>query len=148
MNEIVTVDNLSKKFRIASGAASNTLGSRLRALWPGEGAGDFETIWALQNVSFSVSEGEIFGIIGRNGSGKSTLLKILTRIMRPTRGTAKVRGRVGALLEVGTGFHPDLTGRENVYFSGTLLGMSRNEINTLFDQIVAFAELEKFIDTQ
>ena len=148
MNEIVTVDNLSKKFRIATGAASNTIGSRLRALWPGESAGDFETIWALQDVSFKVSEGEIFGIIGRNGSGKSTLLKILTRIMRPTRGTAKVRGRVGALLEVGTGFHSDLTGRENVYFNGTLLGMGRPEIDAIFDEIVAFAELEKFIDTQ
>jgi lipopolysaccharide transport system ATP-binding protein len=148
MNEIVTVDNLSKKFRIATGAASNTLGSRLRALWPGESPGDFETIWALQDVSFSVSQGEIFGIIGRNGSGKSTLLKILTRIMRPTRGTAKVRGRVGALLEVGTGFHSDLTGRENVYFNGTLLGMGRPEIDATFDEIVAFAELERFIDTQ
>ena len=148
MNEIVTVDNLSKKFRIATGAASNTLGSRLRALWPGESAGDFETIWALQDVSFEVSAGEIFGIIGRNGSGKSTLLKILTRIMRPTHGTARVRGRVGALLEVGTGFHSDLTGRENVYFNGTLLGMGRPEIDAIFDDIVAFAELEKFIDTQ
>jgi lipopolysaccharide transport system ATP-binding protein len=148
MNEIVTVDGISKKFRIATGATSNALGSRLRALWQDEGSSDFETIWALQDVSFKVSEGEIFGIIGRNGSGKSTLLKILTRIMRPTRGTAKVSGRVGALLEVGTGFHADLTGRENVYFNGTLLGMGRHEIDAVFDEIVAFAELEKFIDTQ
>jgi len=148
MTQIVTVDGLSKKFQIATGPASNSLSGRLRSLLRGGRSAGFETIWALQDVSFSVSEGEIFGIIGRNGSGKSTLLKILTGIMRPTRGSAKVRGRVGALLEVGTGFHPDLTGRENVYFNGTLLGMGRHEIDALLDEIVAFAELEKFIDTQ
>ena len=148
MNEIVTVDGISKRFRIATGTTPNALASQLRALWRGGRSADFETIWALQDVSFKVSGGEIFGIIGRNGSGKSTLLKILTGIMRPTRGTAMVRGRVGALLEVGTGFHPDLSGRENVYFNGTLLGMGRHEIDAVFDDIVAFAELEKFIDTQ
>src|SRR5262249_39381612 len=104
--------------------------------------------WALDDVTFDVAEGEIFGIIGRNGSGKSTLLKILTGITRPTSGSAAIRGRVGALLEVGTGFHPDLTGRENIYFNGTLLGMSRRDIELRFDEIVAFADVEKFIDTQ
>jgi lipopolysaccharide transport system ATP-binding protein len=148
MTQAVTVEGLSKKFRIATGRSANTLLSRLKMLRPGGGSVDFATLWALQDVSFTVEEGEIFGIIGRNGSGKSTLLKILTGIMRPTRGSGKVRGRVGALLEVGTGFHPDLTGRENVYFNGTLLGMSRHEIDALLDEIVAFAEIENFIDTQ
>jgi len=148
MTQVVTVEGISKKFRIATGPASNALSSRLKGLWRRGQSDGFETIWALQDVSFTVPQGEIFGIIGRNGSGKSTLLKILTGITRPTRGTATVRGRIGALLEVGTGFHPDLTGRENVYFNGTLLGMSRPEIDALLDEIVAFAELEKFIDTQ
>jgi len=148
MTQAVTAEGISKRFQIATGPTSNTLSSRLKSLCRGERAGDFETIWALQDVSFTVAEGEIFGIIGRNGSGKSTLLKILSGIVRPTSGNARVRGRIGALLEVGTGFHPDLTGRENVYFNGTLLGMSRAEIDALLDEIVAFAEIEKFIDTQ
>jgi lipopolysaccharide transport system ATP-binding protein len=106
-----------------------------------------ETFWALQDVSLEVSEGEVFGLIGRNGAGKTTLLKVLSRITRPTTGWAEIRGRVGTLLEVGTGFHPELTGRENTFLSGAILGMSKHEIERKFDEIVAFAELEKFIDT-
>ena len=106
-----------------------------------------ETFWALKDVSLQVNEGEVLGLIGRNGAGKTTLLKILSRITRPTAGWAEIRGRVGSLLEVGTGFHPELTGRENTFLSGAILGMSKREIEKKFDEIVAFAELEKFIDT-
>jgi lipopolysaccharide transport system ATP-binding protein len=106
-----------------------------------------EAFWALKDVSFEVQQGEVLGLIGRNGAGKSTLLKILSRITRPTVGHATIRGRVGSLLEVGTGFHPELTGRENVFLNGAILGMSKREIARKFDEIVAFAELEKFIDT-
>ena len=106
-----------------------------------------DTLWALRDVSFDVKHGEVVGIIGRNGSGKSTLLKILSRITLPTSGRIVLNGRVASMLEVGTGFHPDLTGRENVYLNGTLLGMSKHEVVRKFDEIVAFAEVEKFIDT-
>jgi len=106
-----------------------------------------ETFWALENVSFDVTEGEVVGIIGRNGAGKSTLLKILSRITQPTHGRAEIFGRVGALLEVGTGFHPELTGRENIFLSGAILGMRKAEIARQFDAIVDFAEVEQFIDT-
>jgi lipopolysaccharide transport system ATP-binding protein len=105
------------------------------------------TFWALRDVSFDVQPGEVLGVIGANGAGKSTLLKILSRITEPTRGTAVIRGRVGSLLEVGTGFHSELTGRENTYLSGAILGMRRSEIERNFDEIVAFAEIERFIDT-
>jgi lipopolysaccharide transport system ATP-binding protein len=106
-----------------------------------------ETFWALKEVSFEVREGEVLGLIGRNGAGKTTLLKILSRITKPTTGWGEIHGRVGSLLEVGTGFHPELTGRENTYLSGAILGMSKSEIRRKFDEIVAFAELESFIDT-
>src|SRR5258707_15749714 len=106
-----------------------------------------ETFWALKDVSLQVKEGEVLGLIGRNGAGKTTLLKILSRITRPTTGWAEIHGRVGSLLEVGTGFHPELTGRENTFLSGAILGMGKAEIARKFDEIVAFAELEKFIDT-
>lgn len=106
-----------------------------------------DKIWALKDVSFDVKQGEVVGVIGRNGAGKSTLLKILSRITEPTKGCAEIRGRVGGLLEVGTGFHSELTGRENIYLNGAILGMRRAEIARKFDEIVAFAEVEKFIDT-
>jgi lipopolysaccharide transport system ATP-binding protein len=106
-----------------------------------------ETFWALKDVSFEVKQGEVVGIIGRNGAGKSTLLKNLSRITEPTEGAVDMYGHVGSLLEVGTGFHPELTGRENIYLSGAILGMQRTDIVRKFDEIVAFAEVEKFVDT-
>ena len=148
MRPIVQVRNLSKSYRIGQAAqggrpASNGLAQRLR----GRRSGPDRTIWALRDVSFEVLPGEVVGIVGRNGAGKSTLLKILSRIVRPTAGEVDIYGRLGSLLEIGTGFHPDLTGRENVYLNGAILGMSRSEIRRKFDEIVAFAEVEEFLDT-
>ena len=106
-----------------------------------------EEFWALKDVSFDIQQGDRVGIIGRNGAGKSTLLKILSRITEPTSGKVSIKGRVASLLEVGTGFHPELTGRENIFLNGAILGMSKAEIKKRFDEIVAFAEVEKFLDT-
>jgi len=124
-----------------------TLPKRLLNMVRGENSTEKLTVWALKDVSLEIKRGEVLGIIGRNGSGKSTLLKVLSRITEPTCGYADVYGRMGSLLEVGTGFHPELTGRENVYLSGAILGMRRNEIKRKFDEIVAFAEVENYIDT-
>jgi lipopolysaccharide transport system ATP-binding protein len=129
----------------AASATLRLLGRGRRAVGPdGNGA---ETIWALRDVSFGVQHGEIVGLIGRNGAGKSTLLKILSRITQPTEGTALIAGRVGSLLEVGTGFHPELTGRENIYLNGAILGMRKHEIDRKLDQIVDFAEVRRYLDT-
>src|SRR5580765_1317427 len=153
MEPIITVQNLSKQYRIGSreayGSLRESVMAGLAAPWRrlrGNGA-DPETIWALRDVSFSVAPGEVVGVIGPNGAGKSTLLKILSRITEPTYGRAEIFGRVGSLLEVGTGFHSELTGRENVYLNGAILGMRRREIERKFDEIVAFAEVDKFLDT-
>ena len=155
MNDIaIRAEKLSKRYQIGERVRFTTLRDRLsdalraplRALSsPRRSSQNF--IWALQQVSFEIQHGEVIGIVGPNGAGKSTLLKILSRITEPTSGFAEVHGRVGSLLEVGTGFHPELTGRENIYLNGAILGMRKTEIVRKFDEIVAFAEVEKFIDT-
>jgi lipopolysaccharide transport system ATP-binding protein len=155
MQPIIRVQNLSKQFRINGerpGVRYETLRESLaRAVQTpfrrGNGKPPAATIWALKDVTFDVMPGEVMGIIGPNGAGKSTLLAILTRIIEPTAGRAELYGRVASLLEVGTGFHPDLSGRENIYLNGAVLGLKRREINARFDEIVAFAEVERFIDT-
>lgn len=160
MKPAIRVDKISKQYRLGltpnkDNNLSENLRLKVRHTWdkvhrllhPHKEHHEDESFWALKDVSFEVQPGEVVGIIGRNGAGKSTLLKILSQIVEPTSGYAEVRGRMGSLLEVGTGFHPELTGRENIYLNGTILGMSKKEIDRKFDEIVAFSEIEKFLDT-
>lgn len=161
-NSIITVDNLSKKYIIGHQANERYVALRdvitngvksaaqkIRHPFGGHDKNDphFEEFYALKDISFDVKQGDRVGIIGRNGAGKSTLLKVLSRITEPTSGKIKIKGRVASLLEVGTGFHPELTGRENIFLNGAILGMGKAEITKKFDEIVAFAEVEKFLDT-
>ncbi|WP_224998100.1 polysaccharide ABC transporter ATP-binding protein [Cesiribacter sp. SM1] len=148
----IKVENLGKCYQIGhakSGELRESFGQWFKKLKGsnGKAAETAYEFWALQNISFEVREGQAVGIIGHNGAGKSTLLKILSRITEPTKGRFEIRGRVSSLLEVGTGFHPELSGRENIYLNGTILGMKRSEIRAKFDEIVAFSGVEKFIDT-
>lgn len=166
MSSAITVDGVAKLYKIGLSptAEYHTLRESISELaaaplnWikgmlnkqdaaPDQNSTKGDELWALRGVSFKVQPGEVLGVIGRNGAGKSTLLKIFSRITQPTVGRVELRGRVGSLLEVGTGFHPELTGRENVYLNGAILGMSRKEIDRKFDEIVAFAEIERFLDT-
>ena len=151
----IRVEQLGKQYRIGltpmryrtlreSLVESINLPARLKRKNDGNGSG---MIWALREISFDVNQGQVLGVIGRNGAGKSTLLKILSRVTEPSEGYAEIHGQVGSLLEVGTGFHPELTGRENIYLNGAILGMNKTEIDSKFDQIVSFAEVEQFIDT-
>lgn len=145
----ITVEGVSKSYRLGrSGSARGVISQALKGLFASGGSDDDDSLlWALQDVSFQVRAGEVVGVIGRNGAGKSTLLKILSRITAPSAGSAKIRGRVSSLLEVGTGFHPELTGRENVYMNGSILGLSRPEIDQRFEEIVDFSGVERFLDT-
>jgi len=161
MKPAIAIERLSKCYHLGAGPSNyltfrETLSRAGRALWPRRrsalvagvsSVGNQDPLWALRDLSFDIEHGEVLGVIGRNGAGKSTLLKVLSRITEPTAGRVTVRGRLGSLLEVGTGFHPELTGRENIYMNGSLLGMSGREIARKFDEIVAFSEIAKFLDT-
>lgn len=154
MTPIVKAENLSKQYQIGASTTGyatlrESLTNVVRAPFASlrRRSASKESVWALRDVSFTVTTGEVLGIVGRNGAGKSTLLKILSRITEPTTGRAELYGRAGSLLEVGTGFHPELTGRENIFLNGAILGMTKPEIQRKFDEIVAFAEIEKFLDT-
>jgi lipopolysaccharide transport system ATP-binding protein len=163
MSEVIRVDSLSKLYRLGL-VGTRTIAEDLNRLWArftgkedpylkiGETnnrivKGKTEFVWALKDINFQVNHGERFGIIGKNGAGKSTLLKILSRVASPTKGSVKVKGRVASLLEVGTGFHPELTGRDNIFLNGSILGMTQNEIKSKFDSIVDFSGVERYIDT-
>ena len=152
---IISVEGLGKRYFLSHQKRQDTLRDSItqsvRGFFKSDssaGSAAREEFWALRDVSFQVNQGDVVGIIGRNGAGKSTLLKILSRIIEPTKGCAVIRGRVASLLEVGTGFHPELSGRENIFLNGAILGMSRVEITRKFDEIVAFAEVKRFLDTQ
>ncbi len=153
MNPVVKIENVSKRYLIGGlhpgyMTFREMLGGLVAAPFRRlRGDARRQEVWALKDVNLEVRQGELVGVIGHNGAGKSTLLKILSRVTKPTRGQVELHGRVGSLLEVGTGFHPDLTGRENIYLSGAILGMTRVEINAKFDEIVAFSEIEKFVET-
>src|ERR1700739_3320779 len=160
---VIKIENVSKQYRLGQ-VGTGTLSHDLKRWWhtvrgkedpflkigdvnKRDVKGDSEYVWALKDVSFDVKRGEVLGIIGKNGAGKSTLLKILSRVTGPTTGEYKVKGRIASLLEVGTGFNPELSGRENIFLNGAILGMTKSEIKKRFEEIVGFAEVEKFIDT-
>lgn len=161
--EVIKVENLYKQYRlgqVSTGSIAHDLNrwwhvvrgkedpyEKITGLNNREDSGSNDYVWALQDINFSVKQGEVLGIIGRNGAGKSTLLKILSKVTSPTKGNIKVKGRIASLLEVGTGFHPELTGRENIFLNGAILGMTKSEIRSKFDEIVAFSGVEKYIDT-
>jgi lipopolysaccharide transport system ATP-binding protein len=161
--EVIKVENLYKQYRLGQ-VSTGSIAHDLNRWWHTvrgkedpyekitdvnnrEDSGSNDYVWALQDINFSVKQGEVLGIIGRNGAGKSTLLKILSKVTSPTKGNIKVKGRIASLLEVGTGFHPELTGRENIFLNGAILGMTKSEIRSKFDEIVAFSGVEKYIDT-
>jgi lipopolysaccharide transport system ATP-binding protein len=163
MSNVIKVENLYKQYRlgqVSTGSIAHDLNrwwhtvrgkedpyEKITGLNNREGSGSNDYVWALEDINFSVNQGEVLGIIGRNGAGKSTLLKILSKVTSPTKGNIKVKGRIASLLEVGTGFHPELTGRENIFLNGAILGMTKSEIRSKFDEIVAFSGVEKYIDT-